>query len=58
LVHFRRWNEETEGWTWYTWLAFYVPLLGWIRTYQWRSWLIVSLALCTIHSAFQVQGAM
>ena len=22
-------KEETVGWTWYTWLAFYVPFLGW-----------------------------
>lgn len=26
----------------YTWLAFYIPFLGWIRTYQWRHWLLVS----------------
>lgn len=37
-----RWARETEGWTWYSWLSFYVPIFGWIRTYNWRAWLIVS----------------
>lgn len=34
------WSQETEGWTLYTWLAFYVPFFGWIRTYKWREWLL------------------
>ncbi len=37
-----RWARETEGWTWYSWLSFYVPIFGWIRTYNWRAWLVVS----------------
>ena len=37
-LHCCRWAEETEGWTWYTWLSFYIPFFGWIRTYQWRNW--------------------
>ncbi|EFN58438.1 hypothetical protein CHLNCDRAFT_19800, partial [Chlorella variabilis] len=39
-----RWAEETEGWTWYTWLSFYIPFFGWIRTYQWRNWLLWDVA--------------
>ncbi|PRW56212.1 sulfate transporter [Chlorella sorokiniana] len=39
-----QWNEETEGWTWYTWLAFYIPFFGWIRTYQWKLWLLWDVA--------------
>lgn len=38
----RRWRAETQGWTWYTWLAFYIPFFGWIRTYKWKTWLLVS----------------
>ena len=37
-----RWARETEGWTWYSWVSFYIPFFGWIRTYNWRAWLIVS----------------
>ena len=25
----------------YTWLAFYIPFFGWIRTYNFREWLLV-----------------
>ncbi|KAI7843851.1 hypothetical protein COHA_002402 [Chlorella ohadii] len=39
-----QWKEETEGWTWYTWLAFYIPFFGWIRTYQWKQWLLWDVA--------------
>ena len=33
------------GWTWYTWVAYYIPIMGWIRTYQWKNWLMVRSAL-------------
>ena len=29
------------GWTWYTWLSYYIPVFGWIRTYNWKAWLMV-----------------
>ncbi|PSC69015.1 sulfate transporter [Micractinium conductrix] len=37
------WAKETEGWTAYQWTAYYVPALGWLRTYQWRTWLVWDL---------------
>lgn len=36
-----RWHLETEGWTWYTWLSYYIPFFGWIRTYKIKEWLLV-----------------
>lgn len=37
-------KRTTQEFGWYEWLAFFIPFFGWIRTYQWKSWLYVSEA--------------
>ena len=37
-----RYKEETRGFGWYDWLAWFIPIFGWVRTYQIRKWLLVS----------------
>ena len=36
-----KWADETRGWTWYNWLAFYVPIAGWLPNYNVKAWLLV-----------------
>lgn len=37
-----QYKEETAGFTWFDWLAFFIPCFQWLRTYQVRNWLLVS----------------
>lgn len=36
-----RYKESTEGFGWYDWLGFFLPCFVWLRTYDWRNWLLV-----------------
>lgn len=32
-------KEEVKGYSWYDWLAFFIPCFRWLKTYKWRTWL-------------------
>lgn len=36
-----RYRESTQGFGWYDWLGFFLPCFVWLRTYDWRHWLLV-----------------
>lgn len=38
-------NEVINTWTWLDWLSFFLPCVGWLRTYPWSRWLLVSMSL-------------
>ena len=40
-----RFRSETAGFTAFQWFAYYVPAAGWLRTYPWRSYLLVRVVL-------------
>lgn len=39
LAH--RYRDSTKGFSWYDWLGYFVPCFIWLRSYNWRSWLLV-----------------
>ncbi|KAL4428321.1 hypothetical protein ABPG75_002410, partial [Micractinium tetrahymenae] len=35
-----KYRESTQGFGWYDWLGFFLPCFVWLRTYDWRHWLL------------------
>lgn len=42
MIHNQKkmYKEEVKGYTWYDWLAFFIPCFRWLKTYQYKSWLL------------------
>ena len=43
ILHRRR-KARTANYTWVEWLAVVIPAVAWLRTYKWKSWLVVRSA--------------
>lgn len=38
-----RYKKETNGYTWFDWLAYFIPCFRWLKTYNVRGWLLTDL---------------
>jgi len=39
----KHFKEATTSWTWLDWVSFWLPCIGWLRTYQWSRWILNDL---------------
>jgi len=35
-----QYKKEVEGFSWYDWLAYFIPCFRWLKTYKWKEWLL------------------
>jgi sulfate transporter 4 len=50
--------DETRGFTVYDWFAYFIPALGWLRTYQIRNWLWADIVAGLSVAAMEVPQGM
>eukprot|EP00887_Chlorella_sp_A99_P004954 scaffold4.g4954.t1 len=35
-----KYKQQTRGYGWYEWVAWFIPMFGWVRTYKIKQWLL------------------